>query len=160
MVSMVTQHEIDEFGDLWALMYCVFAKEMVDSFGEEGEKALIRAVKEYGKARGKRLRERHHDQGLPINLRSLFEHYDLPGHSGTVKERTTFEDDKLISYTYRCPYEVQWRNSGCLDVGMVYCQHFHHAFWQAYRPDLDVQLPEILTTDDPHCLFIVTQPEP
>jgi hypothetical protein len=44
-------------------------------------------------------------------------------------------------------------------VGKFYCQHFHHAFWQEYRADLDVQLPDILTTDHPHCLFVVTQPK-
>ena len=156
---MVTQDDIDEFGDLWALMYCVLAQEMVISFGEEGKMALIRAVKNYGIERGKRLRKKHQEQGLTINLRSLFEHYDLPGHSGTVKKRVTFNENELVSYTYKCPYEAQWRERKCLDVGKIYCQHFHHAFWQTYRPDLDVQLPEILTTDDPHCLFVVSQPK-
>ena len=156
---MVTQDDIDVFGDLWALMYCVFAREMVESFGEEGKAALIRAVKAYGVARGTRLRGIHQDQGLPISLRSLFEHYDLPGHSDTEKTRTVFENEKLVSYTYRCPFQEQWRERGCVDFGRLYCQNFHHAFWQEYRSDLDVQLPEILTTDHPHCLFIVTQPK-
>ena len=88
VISMGTQDDIDDFGELWSLMYCVFAREMADSFGEEGKKAIIRAVKAYGVARGARLRELHEEQGLPINLRSLFEHYDLPGHSGTEKTRT------------------------------------------------------------------------
>ena len=122
VVSMVTQNDIDDFGELWSLMYCVFAREMVGSFGEEGKDALIRAVKVYGVARGARLREMHEKQGLPINLRSLFEHYDLPGHSGTEKTRTVFEDEKLVSYTYKCPFEEQWRERGCVDVGMFYCQ--------------------------------------
>lgn len=156
---MVSQEDIDEFGDLWSLMYCVFARELVDSFGKEGKEALIRAVKAYGVARGKRLKERHKKLGLPINLRSLFEHYDLPGHSETSKERTCFVDEKLVSYTHKCPYEKIWRNKDCNDVGLLYCQYFHHAFWQTYRPDIDVQIPEILTKNDPYCLFIVTQPK-
>lgn len=155
---MVSEKDIAEFGDLWALMYCTFAREMVDSFGEEGKKALIRAIQAYGKARGERLRERHLEQGLPVNLRSLFEHYDLPGHPDTRKERTHFTDDKLVSYTYLCPYERLWRAHGCNDVGLLYCQYFHHAFWQTYRPDIIVQIPEILTKDDPYCRFVVTQP--
>jgi len=132
--------------------------EMVDSFGEAGEKALIRAIQAYGKARGERLKERHQEQGLLVNLRSLFEHYDLPGHPDTRKERTHFTDDKLVSDTHLCPYERLWRAHACNDVGLLYCQHFHHAFWQTYRPDIDVQIPETLTKDDPYCRFIVTQP--
>lgn len=156
---MVSQKDIDEFGDLWSLMYCIFAREIVDSFDKEGKKALIRAVKSYGKARGERLIERHTQQGLPINLKSLFENYDLPGHSGTSKKRTRFDDDTLFSYTFECPYEKIWRNKNCQDVGIIYCQYFHHAFWQTYRSDIDVQIPKILTKDHSHCLFIVSQPK-
>jgi hypothetical protein len=82
------------------------------------------------------------------------------GGEDTEKERTTFEDDKLISYTYVCPYERIWRSNDRNDVGLLYCENFHHAMWQAYRSDLDVQIPEILTKDDPHCLFVVTQLKP
>ena len=92
---MVSKNDIAEFGDLWALMYYTFAKEMIDSFGEEGKKALIRAIKAYGQARGQRLQKRHEEMGLPINLRTLFENYDLPDHPDTEKSRTVFEDDKL-----------------------------------------------------------------
>lgn len=156
---MVSEKDIAEFGDLWSLMYYVFAKEMVDSFGKEGKEALVRAVRNYGKARGERLRERHQGMGLPVTLRSLFEHYDLPGHPDTVKERKVFEDDKLVSFTYACPYEKVWRSNDGTGLGLVYCENFHHAFWQTYRPDLDVKMPEILTKGDPHCLFVVTQPK-
>jgi hypothetical protein len=159
LAEMVTENDIAEFGDLWSLMYYTFAKEMVDSFGEEGMEALIRAVKNYGKARGERLRKRHEEEGRPINLKSLFEHYDLPGHPGTEKTRTHFTDDKLISYTYKCPYEQVWRANDGTELGLVYCQYFHHAFWQSYRSNIDVQIPDILTKDDPHCLFLVTQPD-
>jgi hypothetical protein len=156
---MVTQRDIDEFGDLWSLMYIIFAKEMVNSFGDEGKKALVRAVKSYGKARGERLRQRHLEMGLPINMRSLFEQYDLPGTSGTKKERKIFTDNELVSYTYTCPYEKVWRENSAVDLGLVYCENFHHAFWQTYRPDIDVKIPEILAKNDKDCLFIVKQPE-
>ena len=156
---MVSEADIAEFGDLWSLMYYVFAGEMADSFGEEGEEALRRAIRRYGRARGLRLRRRHEEQGLPINLRSLFEYYDLPGHPGTEKERTVFEDDRLVSFTYVCPYERIWRSRDGTDLGLIYCQEFHHAMWQAYRPDLKVEIPEILTKGDPHCRFVVTQPK-
>ena len=85
----MAQDEIAEFADLWALMYSTMAREMVDSFGEEGKKALIRAIQNYGKIRGERLRKRHEEEGRPINMRSLFDHYDLPGHPETEKDRAS-----------------------------------------------------------------------
>jgi hypothetical protein len=33
---MVTPRDIDKFGDLWSLMYYIFAKAIVDGFGEDG----------------------------------------------------------------------------------------------------------------------------
>jgi hypothetical protein len=153
---MVSENDLAEFGDLWSLVYIIFAKEMVDSFGEEGKKSLARAVLAYGKARGERLRKRHEEQGLPIKMRSLFEYNDLPGTPGTRKERKVFDDDWLVSYTFECPYEKIWRANNGNDLGLIYCQNFHHAFWQTYRPDIDVQIPEILTKDDPSYLFVVT----
>ena len=156
---MATERDIAEFGDLWSLMYYAFAKEMVDSFGDEGEKALRRSIRNYGKMRGRRLRRRHEKQGLPINLRSLFEHYDMPAHQDTEKTRTVFEDDELVSFTYACPYERMWRAKSGTKLGLIYCENFHHAMWQTYRPDLKVEMPEILTKDDPHCKFFVTQPK-
>ena len=156
---MVTERDIAEFGDLWSLMYYAFAKEMVDSFGDEGEKALRRAIRNYGKIRGRRLRRRHEKQGFPINLRSLFTYYDLPAHPDTEKNRTVFEDDELVSFTYICPYERIWRSRDGVDIGLIYCEEFHHAMWQAYRSDLHVEIPKILTKGDPHCKFIVTQPK-
>lgn len=159
VISLVTEEYIAEFGDLWSLMYYVFAKEMIDSFGNEGEEALRRAIRNYGKTRGLRLKKRHEEQGLPINMRTLFTHYDLPGHPDTQKNRAVFEDDKLISFTYVCPYERIWRAQGGEGIGLLYCEEFHHAMWQAYRPDLKVEIPEILTKDDSHCKFMVTQPK-
>ena len=112
----MSQADIDEFADLWALMYCVMAREMVDSFGEKGKEALIRAIQNYGKARGERLKKRHEEEGREINLRSLFDHYDLPGHSETEKDRVEYTDDFLRSYTHLCTHERIWRARACNDV--------------------------------------------
>ena len=76
---MVTEKDIAEFGDLWSLMYCVMAREMVDSFGEEGKEALIRAVKAYGAARGERLRKRHQEQGCNHRTPVRFHSRDQTG---------------------------------------------------------------------------------
>jgi hypothetical protein len=86
--------------------------------------------------------------------------YSIFDARADTEERTTFEDGKLISCTFACLYEGAWRSHDGNDIVLLYYEDFYHAMWQAYRPDLDVQIPEILTKDDPHCLFVVTQPKP
>lgn len=152
---MVCERDIAEFGDLWALMYYHFAKEMLDSFGKDGEEALRRAIRSYGRERGIRLRNRHEELGLPINIKSLFEHYDLPGHPDNRRRREILEEDQLLSYILYCPYRKIWADRGGDDIGRIYCEEFHHAMWQAYRDDIVVKIPEILTKGDEHCRFIV-----
>ena len=44
-------------------------------------------------------------------------------------------------------------------AGIITRARAHHAMWQAFCPDLKVEIPEILTKDDPHCKFVVTQPQ-
>ena len=149
------EHDIAEFGDLWGLMYYHLAREMIESFGDDGEKALRRAIRNYGHERGARLRKRHEEMGLPINIKSLFTHYDLPTHPGDVRRREILKDDELLSYILVCPYQKLWAAHGGNDIGKIYCEEFHQAMWEAYRDDIVVEIPEILTKGDEHCRFVV-----
>ena len=76
------QEELDyaknEWSSLYALMYYHLAKEF-KRLGEDGEKALRRGIRNYGKARGVRLGKRHESLGLPNTMKTLFTNYDLPG---------------------------------------------------------------------------------
>ncbi len=56
----------------------------------------------------------------------------------------------------RARYERIWRSKDGNDIGLLYCENFHHAMWEQYDDRLDVKIPEILTKDDPHCKFVVT----
>ncbi|RJS86576.1 hypothetical protein CW701_02170 [Candidatus Bathyarchaeota archaeon] len=152
---MSREDSISEFGELWALLYLAMAREMVEAFGPEGLQALRRAVRRYGELRGRRLRERHEAQGLPINIRSLFEHYDLPSHPEMVRRRAILTDDRLDSTVLHCPYREVWRRYGGEHLGLIYCEEFHRAMWRAYRDDIVVEQPEIMTRGDPRCRFIV-----
>lgn len=147
--------------EMVAKLYYHMAKEMLDSFGEEGEAALRRAVQAFGRDRGSSLKKRHEDQGLPINVKSLFEHYDMPGTSSSRFRRTTFKLDENTrqSETYVCQFKEIWEGLGGVKalrtLGQIYCNEFHPAMWGAYDPDIKVELPRLLTQGDAHCRFEV-----
>ena len=147
--------------EMVAKMYFHMAKEMLDTFGVEGEAALRRAVRAFGQDRGATLRERHLTEQIPINVKSLFEHYDMPGTSSSRFRRTTFklDEDTRQSETYVCHFHEIWQHLGgesaLRTLGQIYCNEFHPAMWGEYDSDIKVQLPMLLTQGDAHCRFEV-----
>lgn len=147
--------------EMVAKMYYHLACEMLTSFGAEGEEALRRAVRAFGRDRGAALRKKHLAAGLPINVRSLFEHYDMPGTNSPRFRRTTFhlDEDTRQSETYVCHFKDVWEELGgeeaLRSLGQIYCNEFHQAMWGEYQEGIIVALPRLLTQGDPHCRFEV-----
>jgi hypothetical protein len=146
---------IQQFGELYSLLYIFMAKEFIDSFGKEGEEALRKAIRNYAHERGKRLRERHEAQGLPITVKTLFEHYDLPPDSRFRRNPIELTDHTRYSETLVCPYAEIWAELGLSHLGLIYCMEFHQAMWEAYIPDIIVELPKTLTKGNEKCRFEV-----
>jgi len=147
----------EEWSTLYAMMYYHLAKEFA-ALGEEGEEALRRGIRNYGDARGARLRRRHIENGLPISMETLFTNYDLPGDNKSKREQVKLTMDERESYTMECGLEKVWAAEGGDEgdrLGSVYCDEFHQAMWGAYKVGTVVELPELLTKGDPHCHFVV-----
>jgi len=147
----------DEWGTLYSMLYYYLAKEFA-SLGREGEEALRRGIRNYGAARGVRLRRRHEERGLPITMETLFKNYDLPGDSVSRRRQLRLTEDERESYTLVCLLEKVWAMEGGVEgdsLGSIYCDEFHQAMWGAYKEGTIVELPELLTKADPHCHFLV-----
>lgn len=145
---------------LYAKLFYFMGKEMIDTFGEDGEQALRRATQKLGFSRGETLRERHKAQGLPINVRTLFEHYDLPKakNHDAVRNRINLDEDSYVSETLDCHLQQIWEELGGEEgnyIGSIYCDEFHWAMWSAYDEDIVTEIPELLTKYDPCCRFEV-----
>jgi len=149
------QDGIQQFGELYSLLYVLMAKEFVDSFGKKGEEALRRAIRNFGHERGRRLRKRHEAEGRPITVKTLFEHYDLPGDSRFRRNPIELTDYTRYSETLVCPYSETWAELGLSHLGVIYCMEFHQAMWEAYIPDIIVDLPKTLTKGNEKCRFEV-----
>lgn len=147
----------NEWSTLYALMYYYLAKEFLN-LGKKGEEALRRGIRNYGKARGARLRKIHEEQGLPITIENLFNYYDLPGDNLSKRRQVKLTVDERESYTLICHLEKVWASEGGKEgdyMGSIYCDEFHQAMWGAYRDGTIVELPELLTKQDQHCHFVV-----
>jgi len=145
---------------IMAKLYYFLAKEMIDNFGDEGEQALRRAVRNFGKSRGETLRQRHNEKGLPINVESLFSDYDLPSSNDhdDVRNKIQLDEDNRVSETMICHLQQIWQELGGEEgnrIGAIYCDEFHPHMWAAYDAAIHTELPKLLTKNDPHCRFEV-----
>lgn len=157
---MADQDGVVQMMEHYGKLYYYLAREMLDTFGVEGEKALRRGIREFARDRGRTLRERHQAAGIDVNVKSLAEHYDMPG-SRTGAYRRTFiqlDEDNRVSETYICQLAQLWERLGNeegLRIGSIYCDEFHPAMWGEYDQDIQTTLPRLLTKHDPHCRFEV-----
>lgn len=158
MVEDTKDDPVAQGMDIYALLYIHMAKEVIETFGKDGEEAVRRAIRNFGIERGKRLRARHEAEGRPINLKSLFTHYDLGGTKVDPRfKRNLLEltENTRYSLTLRCPVQERWREVGPSDIGVIYCEEFHPAMWDAYLEGTVTLLPKLLSRGDEHCQFEV-----
>ncbi len=162
---MPEQDPIVQMMQHYGKLYYYLAKEMLDSFGAEGEEALRRAIRNFARDRGAALRQRHQEEGLEINVKNLAQHYDMPG-SRTSAFRRTFiqlDENNRVSETYVCQLAQIWEQLGGeagLRLGAIYCNEFHPAMWGEYNEGIVTTLPKLLTQGDPFCRFEVHRDPP
>ena len=82
-MDQVSQETIKDINQLFVgrmlgsdLMFTLHAP-LLHEFGFEGEKALRKGLRPYGRYRGERMRKWHESEGLPINLESTILFWDV-----------------------------------------------------------------------------------
>ena len=162
MTKTYNEEDIITLMEMLARIYYHLAEELL-GFGEEGELALRRAIRAYARDRGLRLRKIHQEKGYPLNVRSLYDYYDLPGTetSRFRRKQLEFDDVTQESETYECQFCQIWNEIGgekaLRTLGQIYCNEFHPEMWGTYNPEISVKMPRLLTQGDPYCKFEVHQ---
>jgi hypothetical protein len=141
--------------DLQAKMYYYLARGLLE-FGEEGEAALRRAIRRFGRERGLELRRDHLARGLDINLHSLFTQYDLPADPRFKRNKIELTEQTRLSETLVCTFYNVWRQYPDGErIGRIYCEEVHHQIFGAYDPAVQTNLTQTLTQGDDRCRFSI-----
>ena len=152
-------NEVSALENLYGLIFYFMARETVDTFGKEGEEAVKRAMAKYGAYRGGLLRKEHEKKGIEINVKDLFEHYDLPQDPRTNRKRFVLNETEKISEYYSCQFAEMWQMlDGTQEgspIGALYCEAFHPAMYAGYDPRISLNLPKTFTYGDDCCRFEV-----
>lgn len=152
------EQAMDKMQDLYSSLYFHMAAEYLRTFGDKGDVALRKAIREYGTDRGKANRALHESMGLPINLKTLFTVGGFPGKSGFKRDMKDLQAHQRISETLVCPLCDFWRKKGGLEEGIRYCEEIHEAMWSGYDPEIETNQPEIMTRGEKVCRFDVFMP--
>ncbi len=104
-----------------AMLFAYVTREVVATFGQRGEDAVIRAVRRYGLQRGRRMAMRAKQDGVMPDGMS----YDLYGEwecfPGQVECTQSLEDGGYILSFHRCPWHTDWKRFGMMEYGKCYC---------------------------------------
>lgn len=155
-MSYIEEEDAEKQQFYWVGLYYFFARAAIEMYGERGEGALRAGVRSYGRERGQRMRRIANSKGLPANLLTLFDHYDLMSDPRFVHptEGLVYTKEVKKSITGRCPDAEMWgRLPDGLHIGSIYCEEVHHQIYQGFDPAIQVNLCETLTNGGEFCRF-------
>ena len=164
-MKMYTYEEkcVMNLGDCYTLMYGYIVRQLLEEFGERGEKAVREGTRHFGVDRATATRNKHLAVGAKINMKNLFTLYhDLPGDPRFRRELQELNPQERVSHTLVCPMADVWKEHGQMHIGRIYCEEFHPACYSAYAyGHTHVNLAKTLTQEgDEYCAFnIVLRPQ-
>jgi len=142
---------------LTALLFHHFAREAVETLGDEQGRALVsRAIHQLGKDRGQLIRQRVDAAGLEPTLDNMHKFYDLPIGEGW--QAITEQKDNLALETVNyCPLAEVWHELGAEDLDMLYCD-IDMAIIEGYNPEIKIRRTKSLLQADGCCVYEFTLP--
>lgn len=149
----------NKWSRLYGTLYCFLAQAMIESFGEAGEKALRRAVHDYGAYRASWMRANHNAQGLALNLANMMNFGDMPNTDSLEKEGRICTPSFFRVIVTDCIHYDTWSALDGLQVGRIYCEKVHGPLYCQYADGVTLDLSEFLTKGDEACTFILNLPD-
>ena len=153
--QFIETEPVEQQAFFWTAMYYYMAKEAIERHGLEGERVIRQAIRDYGRERGRRRRNRVLQKGLDINLVSLFTNGDLNGDTRfqSDEEKSVLTKETRRHFVTRCPDAEMWGRLGGLDIGKIYCEEVHHYLYGCFDDAVQVNLCETLTNGGDICRF-------
>lgn len=124
----------------WSTLFCRLfahiAKEVIDKFGEEGEKAIKDGVWAFGEERGRNIAGRARANGCETDAYSYLPNYDM-GRSDAFAAENTYGDNQVEQLFSKCGFADQWVKDGMERYGKLYCDVIDQAIVKGYCEDME-----------------------
>ncbi len=143
-----------------AMLFTNIAKEVIEKIGEENGKKLIgRAVRKYGRQRGKRMALRAHKNGHALSVANYFAYgeWEVPKDEMDFKLIEKNPDARLN--IFKCPWHSVWKENNLLEYGKYFCQEIDAALVNGFNPDLEIKVNSTQTNGGELCEFVFKNAE-
>jgi len=121
---------------LFAKLFAHVAKEVSDSFGDEGKGAIKRGVKNFGEERGRDIARRAEAKGMTNDVASYLTSYDMD-RSDLFECKDTYGEDQVEQLFTRCIFAEQWEKDQMEEYGYLYCEMIDPAIARGYNENLE-----------------------
>lgn len=145
------RYQIPGFGFAAALFACT-AQVVLDEHGaERGETLLKKAIRDFGRARGKRIASIVTELGKPLTFKNWLIYSDID--SSNFDPRPELDRDDLVVKAFECSFWNAAQAFGLGDIAKLYCKYADYAILEGYNPDIKLILEDRHQSGRDHCVF-------
>ncbi len=140
---------------IFAQLFSAVAKEVAEEFGDKGQEAIRRGVKNFGTKRGQTIAQNAKSDGKPNTLENYLPYYDMERSDLFVYD-TTQTDTVIDQKFHTCPFASAWIESGQQELGKLYCDEIDAAIAQGFNKNLIHEEKTHLLNGDKCCHMTFT----
>ena len=150
------QEALQQFADFSATLYYFMAKTVIDRFGDEGREAVKEAVRDFGRHRGRGVRERVLQAGEKPLMENEYKYHDLPIGTAIWEAESERQGQTQVTKVLKCPFGRLWQamekegHEGAEKIGRLYCD-VDYAIWQGYNDRIGFELERCVFDGASHC---------
>lgn len=122
---------------LFAKLFAQITKAVVDTYGDEGEKAIEESIWEFGKKRGRGIAQRARVNGKDNTIDQYLTNYDM-GRSDLFTIETVHKPEEIEQTFTVCPLGQQWADDDMHSYGIVYCRVIDDAIAHGFNNKFNV----------------------
>lgn len=136
-----------------AVLYGLIAKFAME-YGEDGQRAIEEATRQYGLERGKRMAEHARQEGMACNGETypIFKEWRAPKPEQMVAG-TALNWPHYTTTVQRCEWVESWKKHNLLCHGKLYCQHIDENLYEGYQSMHKLSVRSLLSAGDNCCMF-------
>lgn len=121
---------------------------------KNGEQVISKAVKKYGRQRGKRMALRAQKNGHDVDFISYFAYGEWVAPENDMNLRIIEKTPDVRLNIFKCPWHTVWKENNLLDYGKYFCKDIDSALVYGFNPKLEIKINSTQTHGDDLCDFV------